>query len=178
MEKLRFVWATGLTLTFEHLSDVFISLDDGLVSPTSQLLFTTPDFSVDSPRPSSCSRPRRWTSPLPGTPMPTGSSFAFLARRGEAGASARAGCVSQALVRHRDTGDGGGSNIRPLNEKLGIAYGIDRTVANERFGIGRLTSARADVVHTGARPDVPSSVMLLLNGVYVDVLYCKDGDSP
>jgi hypothetical protein len=33
-----------LTLTFEHLSDVFISLDDGLVSPTSQLRFNNTWF--------------------------------------------------------------------------------------------------------------------------------------
>jgi hypothetical protein len=62
------------------------------------------------------------------------------------------------------------SNIRPLEESLGKAYGLDHSTARNRFKIGRVYQQRNRIVHDGEDTVATPSLNAYMQGVYKDVL--------
>lgn len=65
----------------------------------------------------------------------------------------------------------GGTNIRPICECLGRAYGISSNRANEKFGIGKLHGLRSKLFH--GKSDAPPSARLneYLQTLFTDALF-------
>ena len=68
-----------------------------------------------------------------------------------------------------------GTNIRPINESLGRAYGIDTNSAARRFHVGRLFDLRGAIVHGGQRLPIHGETLNYISAIYVDVLFVTLG---
>jgi hypothetical protein len=64
----------------------------------------------------------------------------------------------------------GDTNVRPANQKLARAYGLDFQDAAEKFGLGRMQGFRSDMIHNGAMKPVYAQILRYLEAVFVDLL--------
>lgn len=67
------------------------------------------------------------------------------------------------------------NNIRPLNETMALAYGIDYQQASTQFAIGRLFGLRSRIVHEGSPTGINSRLLTYIEAVYADVLFVHLG---
>ncbi|HOX20369.1 MAG TPA: HEPN domain-containing protein [Gemmatimonadales bacterium] len=62
------------------------------------------------------------------------------------------------------------TDITPICESLGRAYGLTGVEARDRFLVGRLFGLRSRIVHRGRTPDLPDAVNMYLQSIFSDVL--------
>ncbi len=67
------------------------------------------------------------------------------------------------------------SNIKPINQLLSAAYGIDIAAAQNKFAVGRLSGFRSRMVHHGQLAPVDAALLKYIEALYVDVLFAQLG---
>jgi hypothetical protein len=70
------------------------------------------------------------------------------------------------------------TNIRPAAELLGSAYGMSRSDAASRFGLGRLQGFRSEILHGDALPGIHGDLVNYLRAIFTDLLLAVLGLDP
>ena len=166
----------GQPVVHRHMENYRLSWPDGSIGPTSQMVVNPlwhyeVNLSLDAVN--------SWTAASAAASAHPDSDRIYLALRwfDEARRASGVDAYLRFWVALETLGMPNSTNISLLRDQLGRIYGISQPEVESRFGVGKLFSLRSRIVHEGLRIDIQGPLLLLIAGIFIDILLDRLGFS-